>query len=99
MVKVMKVHKRGDMSNKCRDMKCRVIERVKRSSLRRIWYIERMPVIELLKRISMFWVDALYARGQPPVKVEDRVLDYVRERNVTRIGGCKERMLRCGHIG
>lgn len=59
------------------------------STLRWFGHIVGMLEIELVKR--KYIMRRVIARGWPPVKWEDRVLEYVREKNV-RIEGCKERM-------
>ncbi len=42
--------------------------------------MERMAENVMTKRVYMGMVDVVGARGQPPVKWGDRVLEYVRER-------------------
>ncbi len=63
---------------------------------------------ELTKRIYRSKVDAGNVRGRPPIKWEDRVMEYVRLREDARMKGleymrvrymdrCKWRLFCCGH--
>lgn len=77
------IYNRYDMCGNDRDMKYGVIKRIKHNTLRWFGHIERMSVIELLKRIyiSRPRVDTMNVKERPPVKWEDRELEYVTERN------------------
>ena len=76
-------------------MKCEVVEVVKRSTLRWFGHMERMPGSEMTKRVYRSVVKAVAARGRPPVKWEDRVLEYVKERGERRMRGLESARREC----
>ena len=74
------VYGRFGMSVKGEGMNCGVVEVVKRNTLRWFGHLERMGESEMTRRIYKGGVDAVGVRGRPPVKWEDRLLEYMRER-------------------
>ncbi len=72
-------------------MSCGVVEMVKRSTLRWFGHLERMDERELTKRIYRSITDAGNVRRRPPIKWDDRVMEYVRERGCRsdRTESCK----------
>jgi len=83
------VYGRFGMSAKGEGMNCGVVEVVKRNTCRWFGYLERMGESEMTRRIYKGGLDAVGVRGRPPVKWEDRLLEYMRER---RDRGCKSEM-------
>ncbi len=78
------------MSSRGEGMSCGVVEMVKRSTLRWFGHLERIGKRELTKKIYRSKIDNGNVRGRTPIKWEDRVMEFVRER------GCKsERTGRC----
>ncbi len=60
--------------------------------------MDRMAENEMTKRVYMSTVDEVGARGRPPMKWGDRMLEHVRERGERRMKGlgnarreCKDR--------
>ncbi len=74
------VYRKFGMSSRGEGVSCGVVEMVKRSTLRWFGHLERMNERELTKRIYRSKTDDGNVRGQPPIKWEDRVMEYVRER-------------------
>ncbi len=89
------VHRKFGMSSRGDGMSCGVVEMVKRSTLRWSGHLERMDERELTKRIYRSKIDARNVRGQPPIKWEDRVMEYVREREDAGVRGLEEVSVRC----
>ncbi len=57
--------------------------------------MERMAENVMNKRAHMSMVDVEGARGRPPVKCWDRVLEYVRERRERRMRGSEHARRKC----
>ncbi len=76
---------RFGMSSKGEGMKCGVVEGVKLNTLRWFGHMKKMAENVVTKRIYMSMVDVVETRGRPPVKWEDRALEYVRERGERRM--------------
>ncbi len=72
------VYRKFGMSSR-EGMSCGVVE-MKHSTLRWFGHLERMDEKEMTKKIYRSKIDAGNVRGRPPVKWEDRVMKYVRER-------------------
>ncbi len=72
-----------------------MVEVVKRSILRWFGLLERMGGNELTKRIYKIEVDAVDVRGKPPIKWEDIVLEYLREREERRLRGMVNARVEC----
>ena len=89
------VYSKFGMSRCGEGMKCGVVEMVKRSTLRWFGHMERMPGSEMTKRVYRSVVKAVAARGRPPVKWEDRVLEYVKERGERRMRGLESARREC----
>jgi len=89
------VYGRFGMASKGEGMSCGVVEMVKRSTLRWFGHLERMGESELTRRIYKSRIDVGSVRGRPPVKWEDRVLEYVREREDARVRGLEDVRMRC----
>ncbi len=66
------------MSSRGEGISCGVVEMVKHSTQRWFGHLERMDERELTKRIYRSKIDAGNVREQPPIKWEDRVMEYVR---------------------
>ncbi len=79
------VYNRFGMTSKGEGMKCGVVEGVKHNTLRWFGHMERMIKYVMTKRVYMSIVDVVGARGRPPVKWGDRVLEYMRERGERRM--------------
>ncbi len=82
----MGVYTEGLVCLVCRGegMSCGVVEMMKHSTLRWFGHLERMDESELTKRIYKSEIDAGNVRGQPPIKWEDKALEYVRKRKRTQ---------------
>ncbi len=89
------VYGRFGVSVKSEGMNCGVVEVVKHSTLRWFGYLERMGGDEMTKRIYKSGVDAVGKRGRPPIKCEDRVLEYLRERGDRRLIGMESGCCEC----
>ena len=76
-------------------MNCGVVEVVKCNTLRWFGHLERMGENEMTRRIYKGGVDAVGVRGRPPVKWEDRLLEYVREREDRRLRGIEGARIEC----
>ncbi len=76
-------------------MKYGVAEGVKCNTQRWFGHIERMAESEMTKRVYMSMVDVVGARGLPPVKWGDRVLEYVRQRGERRMRGLEHASREC----
>ncbi len=74
------VYKKFGMSSRGGGMSCGVVKMVKRSTLRWFGHLERIDERELTKKVYRSKIDAGNVRGRPPTKWEDRVMEYVRER-------------------
>ncbi len=83
------VYKNFGMSSRGEEMSCGVVEMVKHSTMIWLGHLERMDKRELTKRIYRSKIDAGNVRGRPPIKWEDRVMEYVRERERERERGCR----------
>ncbi len=83
------------MSFKNEGMNCGVVEVVKCNTLRWFGHLERMGGDKLTKRIYKSGVDAVGVRRRPPVKLEDRVLEYWRERGGRRLRGMVNARVEC----
>lgn len=83
------------MFSKDEDMKCGKIERVKCGILRWFGQKERMLESEKMKRMYTSKVVAVTERGRPPVKWEDRMLKYVRERSKKSVRGLEDARREC----
>ncbi len=57
--------------------------------------MERMGGDEFTKKIYMSGVDAVGVRGRPPIKWEDGVLEYLRERRDIRLRGMESSKVKC----
>ena len=75
------VYERFGMMEKGVGVNCGVVEWVKRSTLRWYGHVERMKDGELVKRIYESRLEGTGVRGRPPVTWENRVEEYIRERN------------------
>ena len=82
-----RVYERFGMSEKAKGMDCGVVEWVKRSTLRWFGHVERMQGSEFTKRVYESEIDGIGVRGRPPVRWENRVEEYMRERNQGRMQG------------
>ncbi len=102
------VYRKFGMSSRGEGMGCGVVKIVKHSTLRWFGHLERMDERELTKRIYRIKIDAENVRGRPHIKWEDRVMEYVREREDAGVRGledvrvrcmdrCKWRLFCCGH--
>ncbi len=65
---------------------CSVVEWVKRSTLRWFGYVERMENKEFVKKVYRSSVKGPNRRGRPLGRWEDKVKEYVSEREVRGIG-------------
>ncbi len=74
------VYRKFGMSSRGERMSCGVVEILKRSTLRWFGHLEKIDEKELTKRIHRSKIDAGNVRGRPRIKWEDRVREYVRER-------------------
>ncbi len=74
------LYRRFSMSSRGEGMSCGVVEVVKRSTLRWCGHLERMDEIDLTKRMYKSKIDVGNVRGRHPIKWEDRILEYIRER-------------------
>ncbi len=70
---------------------CGVAEWVKRSILRWFGHIERMGNEEFVEKVYLSSVEGSNRRGRPPLRWEDRVKEYVSEREVRGNGLDRER--------
>ena len=84
-----RVYERLGMSSKGEGVKCGVVEWVKRNTLRWFGHIERMDESVMTKKVYKSIIEDVGIKGQPPMKWEDRVHQYVRERSVSGIRGLK----------
>ncbi len=57
--------------------------------------MERTAENVMTKRVYMSMVDVVGARGRPPVKCGDRVLEYVRERGERKMIGLEHARREC----
>ncbi len=90
------VYRKFGMSSRREGMSCGVVEMVNRNTLRWFGHLERRYERELSKKIYKSKIDGGNVRGRPPIKWEDRVMEYVRERERERERGCRsERTGRC----
>ncbi len=89
------VYRKFGMSSRGEGMSCGVVEMVKRSTLRWFGHLERMDERELTKRIYRSKIDAGNVRGQPPIKWEDGVMEYVREIEDAGVRGLEDVRVRC----
>ena len=76
-------------------MKCGVVELVKRNTLRWFGHIERMDESVMTKRLYKSSIEGVGVRGRPPVKWQDRVQEYVRERGVNGMRGLEQARKEC----
>ena len=90
-----RVYGRFGMSSKGEGMKCGVVELVKRNTLRWFGHIERMDESVMTKRLYKSSIEGVGVRGRPPVKWEDRVQEYVRERGVNGMRGLEQARKEC----
>ncbi len=74
------VYNRFGMSSKGEGMKRGVVEGVKRNTVRWFGHVERTAENVMTKRVYVSMVNVVGARGRPPVKWGDKILEYVRER-------------------
>ena len=81
------VYNRFGMTSRGEGMKCGVVEGVKRSTLRWFGHMERMDESEITKRVYRSKIDAVGVRGRPPIRWDDRVMEYVNEREGGRFRG------------
>jgi len=82
-----RVYERYGMSENARGVDCGVVEWVKRNTLRWFGHMERMQESEFTKKVYKSTIDGTGVRGRPPVKWENRVEEYMRERNRGRMQG------------
>jgi len=57
--------------------------------------LERMGKSEMTRRIYKGGVDAAGVRGRPPIKWEDRLLEYLRGREDRRLRGIESARIEC----
>ena len=74
------------------------VEWVKQNTLRWFGHVERMDEREMTKRVYMSKIVTVGVRGRPPITWDDRVLEYMNEREGVRSRGseharrdCKDR--------
>ncbi len=83
------------MGNQANEVKCGVVEWVKRNTLRWFGHTERMGSEELVKKVYVSEIVGPNSRGRPPVRWRDRVKEYMCERGATRGGGLDEARREC----
>ncbi len=76
------VYGRCGMRERGSGVGCSVVEWVKRSTLGWSGHIERMENEEFVKKVYLSSVEGTNRRGRPPGRWEDRVKEYVSEREV-----------------
>ena len=89
------VYNRFGKLTKGEGMTRRVVEGMKCSTLRWFGHSERIVESELTKREYISMIDAVGARGWPPVRWEDRVLEYLRERGERSVRGLEHARREC----
>ncbi|KAK4320818.1 hypothetical protein Pmani_008357 [Petrolisthes manimaculis] len=75
------------MSEKAYGIECGVVQRVKRNTLRWFGHVERIQGEEFVKKVYGSEVVGRGVRGRPPVRWQNRVEEYVKERNMRGRGG------------
>ncbi len=76
-------------------VKCGVVEWVKRNTLRWSGHTERMNSEELVKKVYVSEIKGSCRKGRPLGRWEDRVRDYVSEKGVTRGKGIEQTRREC----
>ncbi|KAK3893161.1 hypothetical protein Pcinc_003002 [Petrolisthes cinctipes] len=89
------VYERCGMSEKAIGIECGVVERVKRNTLRWYGHVERMQGEEFVKKVYGSEVVGPGVRGRPPVRWQNRVEEYVKERNMRGRGGLEQVRREC----
>ncbi len=78
------VYKSCGMGGRANGVNCRVVEWVKRHTLRWFGHIERMGSEEFVKKVYMSESVGTNSRGRPLRRWRDRVKEYLCERGATR---------------
>ncbi|KAK3893665.1 hypothetical protein Pcinc_002527 [Petrolisthes cinctipes] len=89
------VYERCGMSEKAIGIECGVVERVKRNTLRWYGHVERKQGEEFVKKVYGSEVVGPGVRGRPPVRWQNRVEEYVKERNMRGRGGLEQVRREC----
>ncbi|KAK3889856.1 hypothetical protein Pcinc_006182 [Petrolisthes cinctipes] len=89
------VYERCGMSEKAIGIECGVVERVKRNTLRWFGHVERIQSEEFVKKVYGSEVVGPGVRGRPPVRWQNRVKEYVKERNMRGRGGLDQVRREC----
>ncbi len=76
-------------------VKCGVVEWVKRNTLRWSGHTERMNSEELVKKVYVSEIKGPSRKGRPLGRWEDRVREYVSEKGATRGKGIEQTRREC----
>ncbi len=74
--------------------KCGVVE-VKRQTLKWFGHMERMEEGKMTRRVYMSETEGGTVRGRPPVKLRDRVQEYVKERGERSLRNLEQARREC----
>ncbi len=88
-------NERCGMGSHADGVNCRVVEWVKRNTLRWFGHIERMGSEEFMKKMYVSESVGPSSRGRPPGRWRDRVKEYMFERSATREGGLDQASREC----